>query len=82
MIATYISFKQVDSKRRGEADKVVTVYTFVIHGTSLIPRPSHHPIFDCLQYAKTRGMPGIFYNVNDVSVYLGRVRVQLYLGRH
>ena len=22
---------------------------------SLVPRPSHHPVFDCLQYAKTEG---------------------------
>ena len=43
--------------------------------TSLVPRPSHHPGFDCLQHAKKAGgRPGIFYHVNDVSVYLGRQR--------
>ena len=37
-------------------------------------RPSHHPVFDCLQYAKTGERPGPFYHVNDISVYLGRQR--------
>ena len=23
--------------------------------TSLVPRPSHHPVFDCLQYAEMEG---------------------------
>ena len=42
---------------------------------NLVPRPSHRPAFDCLQYAKTEGgRPGIIYHVNDVSVYLGRQR--------
>ena len=36
----------------------------------LIPRPSHCPVFDHLQYGG--GRPGSFYYVNDVSVYLGR----------
>ena len=43
----------------------------------LVPRPSHHPEFDHLQYAKNGGgRPGPFYHVNDVSVYLGRQRGQ------
>ena len=37
---------------------------------SLIPRPSHHPVFDCLQYAKMEGEGLVhFYHVNDTSVY-------------
>ena len=44
-----------------------------LSNTSLIPRPSHHPVFDRLQYAQNRGgRTGIFYHMNDVSVYLGR----------
>ena len=37
---------------------------------------SHRPVIDCLQYAKTegRGRPGLFYHVNDVSVYRYRDR--------
>ena len=39
----------------------------MIHICSLIPRPSHHPIFNHLQYTKTEGgRPGPFYHVNDV----------------
>ena len=34
---------------------------------SFIPGPSHHPVFDCLQYAKTEGVH--FYHVNDINVY-------------
>ena len=34
---------------------------------SFIPGPSHHPVFDCLQYAKTKGVH--FYHVNDINVY-------------
>ena len=42
---------------------------------SLVPRPSHHPVYDRWQYAKTEeGRPGVIYHVNDVSVYLGRQR--------
>jgi len=36
----------------------------------LIPRPSHCPVFDCLQYAKTERE-----GLHDVSVYLGRQMV-------
>ena len=37
--------------------------------TSLVPRPSHHPDFDHLQYAKGGGgRPGPFYHVNDGGV--------------
>ena len=44
-------------------------------GSSLVPRPSHRPVFDRLQCAKTEGEGlGAFYHVNDVSVYLGRQR--------
>ena len=34
---------------------------------SLIPRPSHHPVFDRLKYAKTGG-EGLFtfYHMNDI----------------
>ena len=32
--------------------------------------PSHHPVFDHLRYVKMEGKPGIFYHVNDISVYL------------
>ena len=42
---------------------------------SLVPRPSHHPFFDRLQYAKMEGEGLVhFYHVNGVSVYLGRQR--------
>ena len=42
-------------------------------GGSLVPMPSYHSGFVCLQYAKTEGgRPGIFYHMDDVSVYLGR----------
>ena len=42
---------------------------------SLIPRPSHCPVFDHLQFAKTEGgRPGPFYHVTDVSVDLCRRR--------
>ena len=41
---------------------------------SLIPRPSHSPVFDRLQYAKTGRRPDPLYSVNDVNVYLGRQR--------
>ena len=41
--------------------------------TSLVPRLSHCPVFDRLQYGKTEG-EGPFYKVSDVSVYLGRQR--------
>ena len=43
---------------------------------SLIPRPSHRPVFYRLQYKKKNGggRPGIFYHVNDISVYLDRQR--------
>ena len=42
---------------------------------SLIPRPSYHPVFDCLLYAKMeRGEPGPFYHMNDLSGYLGGQR--------
>ena len=41
------------------------------HYTSLIPRPSHRPVFDHLQYAKMEEEAWfIFYHVNNVSVYL------------
>ena len=36
---------------------------------SLIPRPSHCPVFDCLQYAKAEGeglVQTLFYHVNDI----------------
>ena len=42
---------------------------------SLVPRPSHRPVFDRLQVCKNGGgRPGIIYHVNYVSVYLGRQR--------
>ena len=38
--------------------------------SSFIPRPSHRPNFDHLQYAKTEAeRPGPFYYVNDISVH-------------
>ena len=37
---------------------------------AFVPRPSHHPVFDRLQYTKTEGK-GLVH-VNVVSVYLGR----------
>ena len=42
--------------------------------TSLVPRPSHCQVFDCLQYAKMKGkgLHDPFYHVNDVIIYLGR----------
>jgi len=40
---------------------------------SLVPRPSYHPLFGCLQYAKDGGgRPGLFHYVSDISVYLDR----------
>ena len=39
---------------------------------SLVPRPAYHPVFDCLQYAKTEGEGLVYFITNDVSVYLGR----------
>ena len=45
------------------------------HPTSLIPRPSYRPVFDCFQYAEMEGEGlGPFYDMNDASVYLGRQR--------
>ena len=42
---------------------------------NLVTRPSHHPVFDGLQYPNNReGRPGPFYHVNGVSIYLGRQR--------
>ena len=42
---------------------------------SLVPRPSHCPVFDRYAVCKSGGRrPGIFHHVNDVSVYLGRQR--------
>ena len=39
--------------------------------TSLVPRSSHCPVFDRLQYTKNGGgRHGIFYHVNDISVCL------------
>ena len=35
-----------------EAWRLVEVTVFL---SSLAPRSSHHPVFDCLQYAKTEG---------------------------
>ena len=57
----------------GDNTRCSCVPTLQLH--SLVPRPSHRPVFDHLQYAKTEvGRPGPFYHVNDVSVYLGRQR--------
>ena len=39
---------------------------FVLADINLIPRPSHCPVFDCLQYAKMEGRPGPFYHMNDI----------------
>ena len=40
---------------------------FVVADISLVPRPSHCPVFDRLQYAKIGGgRPGPFYHVNDI----------------
>ena len=41
---------------------------------SLVPRPSHRPVLITWSMQKQGGRPGIFYHVNDVSVYLGRQR--------
>ena len=39
---------------------------------SLVPRPSHCPVFDWLQYARMGGgRHGPLYHMNDVSVYRG-----------
>ena len=41
--------------------------------TNLVARPSHRLVLDHSQYAKMEGgRPGLFYHVNDVSVYRGR----------
>ena len=42
---------------------------------ALVPRPSHHPVLDCLQYAKLEGRPGPFYHVNDFNTTLGKQMV-------
>ena len=43
--------------------------------TSLVPRPSHHPVFWSLAVCKNGGgRPGPFYHMNDISVYLSRQR--------
>ena len=43
--------------------------------TSLVPRPSHHPVFWSLAVCKNGGgRPGLFYHMNDISVYLSRQR--------
>ena len=44
--------------------------------TSLVPRPSYHLVFDCLQYAKTEG-EGPFYHMSDVTVYLHKCTIQV-----
>ena len=52
----------------GEAEFVDFKYVSLLYiRGSLVPRPSHHPVF-----VHRGGRPGIFYHVNDVSVYLGR----------
>ena len=43
-----------------------------VGGSSLVLRPSHCPVFDCLQYAKTGRRPGSIYHVSDVNIYSGR----------
>ena len=45
----------------------ITTYTH----TSLVPRPSHHPLFE---YSIQNGgeRPGPFHHKSDVSIYLGR----------
>ena len=40
----------------------------VYHLTSLVPRPSHHPVFDRLQYAKWRRKAWSIFHMDDVSV--------------
>ena len=40
---------------------------------NLVPRPSHHPVFDCVQYTK-RGRTERSRHVNDVTVYLDGLR--------
>ena len=43
--------------------------------TSLVPRPSHHPVFWSFAVCKNGGgRPGPFYHMNDISVYLSRQR--------
>ena len=50
-----------------------TAYKYV-QCHSLVPSPSHCPVFDPLRCAKTEeGGVAIFY-MNNVSVYLGRQR--------
>ena len=44
----------------------------LLKAVSLIPRPSHHPVFAVCKNGGER--PGPFYHMNDVSVYLGRQR--------
>ena len=41
---------------------------------SLVPWPSHHPVFDRCSMLKRRGKAWSIYHVNDVSAYLGRQR--------
>ena len=40
--------------------------------SSPVPRPSHCPVFDRLQYAKAEIRPGSIYHVSDVNIYSGR----------
>ena len=35
---------------------------------SLIPKSSHHPVFDCFQYAKVKGECQVLFIVNEISV--------------
>ena len=70
---------QCSDKARHEYYYVLSSHEYSLSSTpcthSLVPRPSHRPVFWSLAVCKNGGRrPGIIYYVNDISVYLGRQR--------
>ena len=53
--------------------EVSTVLLKVLNtNNSLVPRPSHHPVFDRLQFTKTNREGLVHFILCDINVYLGR----------
>ena len=72
---TVLNKQQAETNKHFTSLLALFKYQGVRTTTTLVPRPSHRPVFDNLQYAKNGGgRPGIFYHVNDISVYLGTQR--------
>ena len=70
----YTTCNTARTKPRKQGEWVFDCYIIYMYFTSyvqcsLVPRPSHHPVFDHLQYAKTEEGLIHFYHVKDVSVY-------------